>query len=160
MACPVNTAVFTNSAWLAYGSSPTASTEATNTAPLLLIPVRVEKVPDVGVDEYTATPFESNRSSTVIRTPANAFNVAVPTTVNIIVQISSGPLAVSLRVCGDDGDAVMANSVSLTRSTDAAHTPEFTLTLSIRSCPLSVLNRNRNVLIEYVPAYARTTALN
>ena len=72
----------------------------------------------------------------------------MPSTVSVTVQMSSGPLAVSLRVCGDDGDAVMAYSVSFTRRTEAAHTPELTVTESIRIWLATVLNRKRNVLME------------
>ena len=90
---------------------PTTLTEGTNTWPRTeLSPNRSEKNPDVGVLEYTATPLESNRSKTVMLKLANISALAVPNTVNVTVHIASGPLAVSLLVCGDEGDAVMATS--------------------------------------------------
>ena len=85
-------------------------------------------MPDVGVTVYAETPFASNRSSTVMLISAAVSSAAVPSTVKLTLQIVSGPVAVTGRVSGDAGDAVITDSYALTVRTEAAHTPESKLT--------------------------------
>ena len=109
--------------------------------------------------EYTALPFESNRSITEQTSAAGAFTDAVPKTLSCTWKICSAALAVTGRVVGLAGEALITTSLLLTTRTDAAHTLESHVSAPIASWLALVLTITRNVLTEYVPGNANTEAV-
>ena len=97
--------------------------------------------------------MESNRLTIVQFRADGASRGADESTCTFTVHTVSGPLAVTLRVCGDAGVAAIICSFCETVKTDAAHTLESKVTDVIASWPPIVSNLNWNELTEYVPAY-------
>jgi len=84
---------------------------------------------------------------------------ALPTTLSETWKRVSAPEAVTERVSGEAGEAEITYWLPLVAKTDAPHTA-LLYVIELICTFASVVICIRNVLIEYVPAYADTLAVN